>query len=240
MSFGLAKFINEPVAAGFMDIGTVVDGIWQSYETLQRNHSLIGAVLDGEVAYVIGDIGSQLLKERRIDWRKVRYTAALAPTYGLAVHGVVETGDIVGKIVSEHPLVKAALGPNLFGNLISTYFFVNNQVGERQNYNIRNLVRHYAGIFQNKSETEEKSSPFFLARWWDNFKEDYLKLIPPKEYAYSVVGTLTAWNGVQYFNFAHVPEHLRTSVTLGCCIIWTIALSLWSLTARNKTRSAFS
>ena len=81
-----------------MDLGTIVEGMWHSYKTLHQNHPLVGAVLDGEVAYIMGDIGSQLLKERRIDWRKVGYTAALAPTYGLAAYGVVQTGDVVGNV----------------------------------------------------------------------------------------------------------------------------------------------
>lgn len=130
-----------------MDLTTIADGAFQSFKNFQTAHPHIGAMLNAEVVYISGDLVSQLINDKKVDVKKLKYTATIAPLYGLMVEGCIETGEIVGRNISESPLVKAALGPNLFGNLFNTFFFVNNTVGEKNEYKIGKLASHYLSIF---------------------------------------------------------------------------------------------
>ena len=208
-----------------MDLGTFLSDSLEVFSNFQQSHPFLGSMVTAEATFLTGDAVSQLISDKKIDGRKLRYTAALAPLYGLAIKGALETGELVGRYISDNPLVKAALGPNLFGNLINTFFFVNNTVGERTNYELPELARNYRDILADP--TERKS---IIKR----FKEKYLHNIPKKEFINSVIGTLTAWNAFQWYNYAHVDKDMRTATTLGAGVIWLSLLSLWSLKGRRK------
>ncbi|KYK26399.1 hypothetical protein AYK26_07565 [Euryarchaeota archaeon SM23-78] len=203
---------------------SLVAQVWDAYQTFQQTNPLLGSMLTAEATYTLGDIVSQIITDKKVDWKKIRYTAKLAPVYGAAIYGLMESGDLVGELVSEHPLAKAALGPNLLGNVFNAFFFVNNTVGERKEYKIRELLKNYASIFS----TDNKKGFF------KNFKEKYIKNIPGKEYLNSVIGSVTVWNGIQYANYAYVADEMRAPVALACNLIWVCALSLWSLKGRRK------
>ncbi|MBU1198398.1 MAG: Mpv17/PMP22 family protein [Nanoarchaeota archaeon] len=203
---------------------SLVAQVWDAYQTFQQSNPLLGSMLTAEATFTLGDIVSQLIVDKKVDWKKVSYTAKLAPIYGAGVYGLMESGDLVGKLISEHPLVKAALGPNLFGNVLNSYFFANNTIGERNGYKIRELVNNYASIFSQKD-----NKTFF-----QNFKEKYIKNIPGKEFLKSVIVTLTVWNGIQYLNYSYVSDEMRTPVALACGVAWLSVLSLWSLKGRRK------
>ncbi len=207
-----------------MDLHQLVNSAFEAYRDLQQTHPLLGAILTAGIVYPIGDITSQLLTDKKIDWIKVRFTATLSPLYGAGIYGLMETGNLVGDHISEEPLAKAALGPNFLGNLYNTFFFVNNTVGERTRYRLKDLVNNYSAIFRDRR----------LGTIWKNFKERYVKNIPGKEYLNSVIGTLTAWNVFQYCNYAYISDEMQTPAALGAGFVWTSFLSLWSLRGRRK------
>ena len=205
-----------------MDIVSLVNDSMPALSSFSKNHPHLTSMLTAEATFVIGDLVSQLITDHKIDTRKLRYTAALAPIYGLGIEALIESGELVGKYVSENPLVKAALGPNLWGNLFNTFFFVNNSVGEKKDYSLSELVKNYKTLFSG-----DKS---FFRR----FKENYLDYIPKKEYLYSVGVTLSAWNVIQGLNYSYAPEDMRTTIALGAGLAWTTLLSAWSLKGRRE------
>ena len=190
------------------------------YGEFQKAHSHIGSMITAEVMYLAGDATSQLVLEKKLNPRKLAFTATLAPIYGLCLEGLMETGEMVGRTISDNPLVKAALGPNLFGNLYNTFFFCNNTIGEKTNYSIKELIKNYASIF---SPNEIKEKGFF-----NNFKEKYIDNIPFSKYKKSVIATVTGWNVVQGFNYYAIPEHLRTSFSLTIGTLWASVITAWS------------
>jgi len=201
---------------------------FELYRNFQENHRILGSMITAEATFLTGDAISQLITDRKIDGRKLRYTAALAPLYGLCLEGLIQTGELVGKFISDNPLAKAALGPNLWGNFMTTFFFVNNTVGEREEYSIPELVKHYGRIV-NISNSGEKQKGFFR-----RFREDYIGNIPKKEFWYSVAGILTAWNVFQYANYEYIEESMRTPATLAATFVWVPLLSFWSLKGRRR------
>lgn len=207
-----------------MDLGTIVDTAFKAYSSLQMAHPIIGSVLTAEGTFIAGDITSQVIAGEKVDYSKIKYTAALAPIYGLGLYGLMESGELVGEYISGDPLAKAALGPNLLGNLYNTFFFVNNTVGEKKGYSLKKLAGHYWSMLSNRSDKS----------YLKNLKEKYIGNIPGKEYMYSMAATLTAWNVFQYFNYDCVPEEMRTPTTLAAGLVWTSLLSLWSLKGRRK------
>lgn len=208
-----------------MNLVDLVSQGFDAYVNFQQAHPLIGSMLTAEGTFVVGDVASQLIIDKKVDWNKVRYTAALAPLYGAGVEGTVRTGDLAGYLVHDDSLTKAVLGPNLWGNALNSLFFVNNTIGERTGYRVGKLVKHYADLALKKD-----SDRSFAQR----FKEDYLENIPRKEFIGSVIGTLTFWNAFQYCNYEFVPEHMQTPTCLAAGIGWMALLSLWSLKGRRR------
>ena len=80
-----------------MDLGETVGYIFQGYSLLQKEYPVLGAMITAEVIFPLSDAASQIITDKKINWKKVKYTAALAPIYGLGTYGLLETGDIVGK-----------------------------------------------------------------------------------------------------------------------------------------------
>lgn len=202
-----------------MDLGSVVE----SYQYLQANHQIIGSMLTAEVTYVTGDVLSQLILDKKVDSKRVAFTAKLAPLYGLGIEALMQSGELVGNYVSNEPFIKSVLGPNLWGNLYNSFFFVNNSVGHKNDYEVGKLIKNYVDIIPKKGES-------FI----DNLKEKYLDNVPNKEFFYSVIGTLTFWNAFQWYNYAINSEEMRTPAALGVGVVWVGALSLWSLISREK------
>ena len=125
--------------------------VLELYQGFMQSQPLLGSMATASVTITTGDIASQLLIDKKVNWKKVWYTARLAPMYGAGIHALIESGDLVGKYISENPLVKSVLGPNLWGNLFNTFFFVNNTVGEKNDYSIKKLVNHYASMFSKEN-----------------------------------------------------------------------------------------
>ena len=205
-----------------MDLANFAREAYDGYRNFQANHSHLGSMLTSEIVWTTGDAVSQLITDKKIDRKKLRYTAALAPLYGLCLEGLLETGEIVGRHISENPLTKAALGPNIFGNFFNAFFFANNTIGEKKNYRLKELAKHYGEVF-----TPKKG-------FWKNFKEKYIANIPKKEFAFATLVTLTFWNGFQYANYAYVEKDMRVSTVLATAFVWTSLLSLWSLNGRRE------
>lgn len=199
-----------------MDPGFIND-IVNTYNNFQIAHPHWGSVLSSEFIYLTGDLVSQLVIDKKINFKKLGFTATFAPIYGLCLEGLMETGELVGQYISENAIVKAALGPNLFGNLFNTFFFANNTVGAKNDYNPIAVIQNYAKIF---SPNEIRSKGF-----WNNFKERYISNIPIKEYKESVVYTLGPWNIIQAFNYLLVPKHMRTQVTLAAGLGWSCIIT---------------
>lgn len=211
-----------------MDLGSVVHTVFEQYRSLNETHPLLGAMLTAGVIFPGTDITSQLLADKTVDWKKVRYTAALSPIYGLAAHGCVRSGDLVGEYISEHPLARAALGPNLWGNLFNVFFFVNNCVGEKKNYRFGSLLVHYASVFR------PTASGTSISR---TIQEKILDYVPRREYFYAFLGTVSFWNAFQYVNYTQISRELQTPSTLAVAFAWTVLLSGWSLAGRRKLKA---
>ncbi|MBI4441461.1 hypothetical protein HY639_04795 [Candidatus Woesearchaeota archaeon] len=201
-----------------MDLDTIAQQSFDAYRMFQEAHPILGSIATAEVIFPLGDISSQLITDGRVDWKKVRYSAALAPFYGVASYGLMKSGDVIGFII-DHPLAKAALGPNLWGNFFNTIFFVNNTVGEKTGYCVSALAQHYWAL---------------LTPQWSIIKEQYFGNIPVREYLYATAGTLTVWNAFQWWNYSSVPKELQTPAALGASLFWMVLMSLWSLKGRRK------
>ncbi len=157
----------------------------------------------------------------------------LSPLYGAGVYGLMQSGEAVGHALASTGLdntlgaagtafTKGALGPNLLGNLQNAVFFYNNTTGERKGYTLSGLRDGYATLLLAARETGP-------AGVWSLFKDG----IPKDKYRNSVIGSVTAWNAIQFANYAWVPEHLRTPVSLACILPWVTLLSVWSLVGRK-------
>ena len=209
-----------------MDIGSLANEALNAYQSFMAVHPHIGNMATAEVTFFAGDAISQLITDKKINPKKLGYTAILAPIYGLGLEGLMESGELVGDYISEEPFAKSALGPNLWGNVMNAFFFVNNTVGEETGYSIRGLGRHYKDILF--GDGKDKKS------FWERMKEKYFGKIELSEYNKSVLSTLTAWNAIQTWNYSTVPEELRTPICLAAGVVWLTALSLWSLKGGRK------
>lgn len=192
--------------------------MFEFYRSFNFVHPILGAILTGVIIFPFADIISQRILDKKIDWKKVRYTLALSPFYGAYGLLAVGSGLVVGKYISSHPLVMAALGPNLIGNVFNLIFFVNNSIGQKYSYQLSALPRYYLHLLQRK--------------------EQFFSYISWKEYLKAVIGTLTFWNLVQYVNYSYVPLELQTPMVLAVSFGWIILLSLWSLIARRKLNAS--
>ncbi len=205
-----------------MTLTTIINDLFTQYREFNAFYPILGSIATAQVIFPMADALSQLITDKHVDGKKVRYTAFLSPLYGLMSYGVMRTGNLVGEHINSHPLAMAALGPNIWGNVQNMFFFVNNTVGEKSNYSISRLWDHYVHLHQGES------SP------WQNLKENFFCNIPKKEYYNATLTTLTAWNAIQYMNYAYVPEEMQTPAALCAALIWTPILSWWSLRGRRK------
>ncbi|MFA5797456.1 MAG: Mpv17/PMP22 family protein [Candidatus Woesearchaeota archaeon] len=208
-----------------MDIGTLAMDIWNQYMQLQKTQPVIGSILTSAVTFTASDIVSQLMIDKKVNWKKVRYTASLTPLYGVSMYLVMQSGELVGKYLSTNPFLKSALGPNLWGNIYTSYFFVNNTVGEKSDYSFIALLKNYASIFQDYSGTFKER----LHSFKNKFKKHYLDNILWTKYKPALIGTLTVWNVIQTLNYFVFNEEMRTPVALAAGFFWTIYLSEKSL-----------
>ena len=211
-----------------MNLAHLVQDAFELYRAFNEAHPLLGSMATAAVIYPTADIASQYINDRQVNWRKVRYSTALSPLYGLAAYGCVRTGDVVGEYVSQNPLVRGALGPNIWGNLFNVFFFTNNTVGERTNYSLRKLAEHY------------QETCFGEGEWYTRIKEKVIGSIPRQEYLNALIGTVTFWNAFQAVNYSYVPQELQTPSTLGVNLLWTIGLSFWSLRGGRRLGAAIS
>lgn len=207
-----------------MSLVEIASNCFEMYRTFGQEHSHLCAMATMEATLLTGDCVSQVIQDRKIDPKKLKYTAALAPLYGLGLEAVVEAGELVGRHIIDHPLAKAALGPNLWGNGMNAFFFMNNTIGEREGYSLRALGKKYKALFENDGKTN------FFGR----LKNMALDNIPGKQFAYATIATLTVWNGLQWLNYEYVEEAMRTPATIGAAFIWGGVLSAWSLKGRRE------
>ena len=216
-----------------MDLGALVNTAWDAYRTVQEHHPVLGSMLTATVTFPFADITSQLITDKNVDWKKVRYTLGLSPLYGLGIHALMQSGELVEKYISAKPLAKAALGPNLWSNAHVTFFYVNNTVGERTEYKLHKWAQHYmklcGNLFSVKNSRQER---------WAAFRDAYLKNIPLREYLYSVASTLTFWNAFQYMNYTAISKEMQTPASLAVGALWGIVISCWSLVGRRKIVAA--
>jgi len=213
------------------DLVTLLHDAYECYSTFAAAHPHYNAMLTGEVTYMLGDGISQLIKDRRLDPKKLVYTAKLAPLLGLGVEALIDSGEWVGRHLSDRAFDMAALGPNLWGNIFNAWFFTNNTVGEKTGYRWYEPFRHY---WESVKAVDPLHGP---GLFWESVKrsvrDHYVKNIPRFDYEKSVLGTAVAWNVFQTLNYSYVPPMLRTSVSLTASLVWTVLLSLWSLGGRR-------
>ena len=214
-----------------MELNNIVGELFEQYRAFNQHNPITGSILTACAIFPTADIASQLITDKKVSWEKVRYTSLLSPFYGLGAHLCVRSADVVGKYISEHALAKAALGPNMLGLLFNLFFFVNNTVGEKTNYQLRELGRHYSSLFSSSSSSVEQGAA--ERNWYKLVKEKILDYVPRKEYLNSAIGTLTFWNAFQYVNYSYIPPELQTPATLGVAFGWTVLLSAWSLAGRT-------
>ncbi|MEK6950174.1 MAG: Mpv17/PMP22 family protein [Nanoarchaeota archaeon] len=208
-----------------MDLSSLVQTAFEHYRAFNEANPITGSILTAGVIFPSADITSQLITDKTVHWRKVRYTTGLVPWYGAWAYVSVRSGDVVEAYISEQPLAKAALGPNLIGPLFNLFFFLNNGVGEKSNYSLQALGRHYRSFFQKEKKDDTLTTIV---------QRKLLDYIPKKEYWNSFIGTLTFWNAFQYVNYSYIPQELQTPATLGVAFGWTVLLSLWSLGGGRK------
>lgn len=209
-----------------MNLTTIIGNLFEQYREFNLANPITGSIFTACAIFPTADIASQLITDKKVSWEKVRYTFFLTPLYGLYAYLSVRSGDLIGEYVSEQPLAKAALGPNMLGHLFNLSFFVNNSVGEKNDYNIRELGKHYLSLFCPLSPSQTVYS---------RIKEKIFHYVPQQEYVNSVIGTITFWNAFQYLNYSFVPKELQTPSTLGVALGWTVLLSTWSLAGRKKS-----
>ncbi len=212
-----------------MDLSSLVQTAFgqafEHYRAFNESNPITGSILTAGAVFPAADVASQLLANKTVEWRKVRYSAGLSLLYGVLAHGCVRSADLVGAYLSDHALAKAALGPNLWGNFFNVFFFINNSVGEKQNYRFSSLLEHYASTLSSVAGGKSMST---------TIQEKILNYVPAREYLYATLGTLTFWNAFQYLNYSYIPKELQTPATLGVAFGWTVLLSFWSLMGRRK------
>lgn len=215
-----------------MDISAFVANLFEQYRSFNDVYPILGSMATASIIFPTAESASHLITDKKVNWRRVRYAAALAPLYGAYAYLSVGSGHLVGEYISAHPLAKAALGPNLIGLGFNLLFFTNNTIGERNDYQLRELGNHYTffckDLFLDRTRTR-----------YQIIKEQISSCVPKKEYIYSALGTVTFWNAFQYANYSYIPQEMQTPATLGVAFGWTVLLSLWSLMGRRKVHNVY-
>ena len=127
----------------------------------------------------------------------------------------METGNQVNKHISENPWVMSALGPNLFGNALNAFFFINGNIGESENYSTRKLVSYYRKI-------------------WKNFKRKIKENLSNKEYAIATLFTFTGGNAITWYAYSHLAKENQVPFTIGSAYFVVSLFSILSLIQRKK------
>lgn len=96
-----------------MDLGATVNNLFQMYRGCQDSYPIITSMAAAEAIFPLAEGIAQLIKDKRIDLRKIGYKAVLAPLYGLGIYGLMQARELVGKYIWSNPIAKGALGPNL-------------------------------------------------------------------------------------------------------------------------------
>lgn len=191
--------------------------IYDLYLSAAKTAPLLTNMATAVATFSIGDAVSQYIVDKKVNWKKVGFSATLAPLYGAMLYGLIELGNAIGPYVNENAFAKAALGPNLVGNGANAILFYNNTVGEKNEYSIKALVNSYLDLSKAKHKLK-----FFVSN------------IPWKGFRNSVIGTLTFWNLYHWFSYTYIPKDMQTPAVLGTSLIWLTALSLWSLKGSRK------
>jgi hypothetical protein len=212
-----------------MDLTNMVKDGWEAYQSFQQTYPLLNSMITGSVIYTSADAASQLMTEKKIDKRKIKYTAGISPVYGLLTHWVVEGGEFIGKGVQNNPLVKS-LSAIALGNVLNGIFFSNNQIGEKNNYNLKDLVKNYSKILHDKTDTKK------IKNTYKRFQEKFVENVPTKEFRECVAISFPYWLTINMINFSYTPEPMRTPVVMAAAFGWTCLLSLWSLKGRKKIK----
>ena len=199
------------------------------YSAYQNLPGMYQSLITAQVVFPFAEAVSHLVTDKRIDWKKVIYSAKLAPLYGACIEGLVASGEFVGEYISSNPLAQGALGPNLWGNLTNAFLFINNTVGERTKYRVKELLKNYIGIF--RYDRSEKKG---LRGFWENFKEKTISNISLREYIYATIGTVTVWNVIQAVNYAIIPENMRNPFMQANLLWWVPTLTWLTLRGRRK------
>ncbi len=207
-----------------MDLATIVTEAWEGYQSFQQAHPVINSMATGEVIYTAADATSQLIRHKKIDKKKIAYTAKIAPLYGLLGHGVVKSANFIGENIYNHPFTKAVASIPI-GNLCNAFFFANNQLGEKNNYSIKKLVQNYSKIIKDKTSNNNL---------YQRFRENFINHVPEVEYKKGVLTSLPYWLTLSTLTFACVPEHMRTPTVLGGAFVWSLLISSLSLRGREK------
>ena len=206
-----------------MDVGSLVKDGFEAYKGFMQIHPHIGNALTSEFILLSADLGSQFLKDKKWNPKKLLFTAKLAPFYSLGLEAIMESGNLVGEYILDNSLAKAALGPNLFGNIYNLFFFSNNTLGETHDYNFTKVMKSYYDVIKDKSIS-----------LIDKFKSGVWDYVPKNAYWIAFGATLTVWNVFQTFNYEYAPEELRAPLTLGASLFWSLGMTYYSLVgARN-------
>ncbi|MBT7705910.1 hypothetical protein HN747_00535 [archaeon] len=206
-----------------MDIGTMVSQAWEGYQSFALEHPLLNSMSSAELMYLASDAASQLIRYKKIDLEKLAYTAKLAPLYGLIGEGIIRSANFIGEGIYDHPFVKS-LATNPLGNISSAFFFVNNQLAEKNGYKLSETIKHYLG------GNPEDSGENLHAK----FKNRFLDHVPDKIYKKAVLLGLPYWLTAQTAIFSYAPEHMRMPSTLVCAFGWTLLASSLSLVDRES------
>jgi hypothetical protein len=206
-----------------MTLAATVKDLFDAYQNFQQVHPHIGTMLSSEFIFLASDASSQLIKDKKLNPKKLKFTAAMVPLYSLCIEGLLETGELVGKYISDKAIVKAALGPNFYGNFYNMFFFANNTIGEKTNYSIKNTLKFYYNTIKDKTLSVN-----------GKFKEAIWNNIPKNPYYFSVGATLTFWNVFQAANYEYISEELRAPATLVINLFWTLGLTYMSLIGARK------
>jgi len=206
-----------------MDLGTIVSNAWEGYQTFAQAHPLINSMASAEVMYTAADASSQLIRHKKIDPKKLAYTAKLAPLYGLIGEGIIRSANFIGEGIYDHPFTKS-LAANPLGNLSNAFFFVNNQLAEKNGYKISETFKQYFG--KNPEDNGENL--------YNKFKSRFLNHVPDDIYKKAVLMSLPYWLTAQTAIFAYAPEHMRMPSTLACAFGWTLLSSSLSLIGRES------
>ena len=139
-------FKEEASPATSMDLSSLAQQLFEQYRSFNEARPIVGSMATALIIFPVADIASQLIIDKKVDRKKVRYTSALAMPYGAYAYLSVQSGNVVGEYISNHPLLMAALGPNLIGLGFNLLFFTNNTVGERSGYQLKELGKHYVSL----------------------------------------------------------------------------------------------